>query len=85
GVESFTGVTMHTARWDHEQDLRGKHVAIIGTGASAVQVIPEIEPFVERLTVFQRTPIWCFPKFDVPLSNAAQAMMRLPLGKTLQR
>ncbi|PRC42270.1 monooxygenase, partial [Mycobacterium sp. ITM-2017-0098] len=42
GVESFTGVTMHTARWDHEQDLRGKHVAIIGTGASAVQVIPEI-------------------------------------------
>ncbi|PRC48057.1 monooxygenase, partial [Mycobacterium sp. ITM-2017-0098] len=42
-------------------------------------------PFVERLTVFQRTPIWCFPKFDVPLSNAAQAMMRLPLGKTLQR
>ena len=54
---------MHTARWDHSQDLTGKRVAIIGTGASAVQVIPEIAPIVEHLTVFQRTPIWCFPKF----------------------
>jgi cation diffusion facilitator CzcD-associated flavoprotein CzcO len=85
GVDSFAGVTMHTARWDHDRDLRGARVAIIGTGASAVQVIPEIAPTVERLTVFQRTPIWCFPKFDVPLSKTAQAMMRLPLGKTLQR
>jgi cyclohexanone monooxygenase len=76
---------MHTARWDHTQDLRGKRVAIIGTGASAVQVIPEIAPIVERLTVFQRTPIWCFPKFDVPLSKTAQTMMRLPFGKSLQR
>ena len=62
GVDSFAGLTMHTARWDHTQDLTGKRVAIIGTGASAVQVIPEIAPIVERLTVFQRTPIWCFPK-----------------------
>ena len=64
---------MHTARWDHEQDLTGKRVAIIGTGASAVQVIPEIAPIVEHLTVFQRTPIWCFPKPDVPLPPAAPA------------
>ena len=85
GVDSFAGVTMHTARWDHDQDLRGKRVAIIGTGASAVQVIPEIAPIVERLTVFQRTPIWCFPKLDVPLSKTAQTMMRLPFGKSLQR
>lgn len=85
GVDSFAGVTIHTARWDHDQNLSGKRVAIIGTGASAVQVIPEIAPIVEHLTVFQRTPIWCFPKFDVPLSNAARRMMRLPLGKTLQR
>ena len=85
GVDSFGGVTMHTARWDHDQDLRGKRVAIIGTGASAVQVIPEIAPIVERLTVFQRTPIWCFPKFDVPLSKAAKRVMRLPLGRTVQR
>ena len=78
GVDSFAGVTMHTARWDHQQDLTGKRVAIIGTGASAVQVIPEIAPIVEQLTVFQRTPIWCFPKPDVPLSPMAQRMMRLP-------
>lgn len=85
GVDSFSGVTMHTARWDHDEDLRAKRVAIIGTGASAVQVIPEIAPIVEHLTVFQRTPIWCFPKFDVPLSRTARAAMRLPLGKTVQR
>ncbi|MGB0971665.1 MAG: flavin-containing monooxygenase, partial [Mycobacterium sp.] len=85
GVDSFAGTTVHTARWDHDQELSGKRVAIIGTGASAVQVIPEIAPIVERLTVFQRTPIWCFPKFDVPLSAAARRMMRLPVGRTLQR
>ncbi len=85
GIDSFAGATVHTARWDHDQDLSGKRVAIIGTGASAVQVIPEIAPVVERLTVFQRTPIWCFPKFDVPLSATARRLMRLPLGRTLQR
>ncbi|MGY4651681.1 flavin-containing monooxygenase [Mycobacterium sp. URHB0021] len=85
GVDSFAGLTMHTARWDHDQDLTGKRVAVIGTGASAVQVIPEIAPVVEHLTVFQRTPIWCFPKFDVPLPAAARRAMRLPGGKTVQR
>jgi cation diffusion facilitator CzcD-associated flavoprotein CzcO len=85
GVESFAGVTIHTARWDHGQDLTGKRVAIIGTGASAVQVIPEIAPTVEHLTIFQRTPIWCFPKFDVPLSRAARLAMRVPGGMALQR
>ncbi|MGH3971304.1 MAG: flavin-containing monooxygenase [Mycobacterium sp.] len=85
GVDSFDGITMHTARWDHGQDLTGKRVAIIGTGASAVQVIPEIAPIVKQLTVFQRTPIWCFPKFDVPLPAPARWAMRLPGGKALQR
>jgi cation diffusion facilitator CzcD-associated flavoprotein CzcO len=84
-ADSFGGPTMHTARWDHDQNLTGKRVAIIGTGASAVQVIPEIAPIVKHLTVFQRTPIWCFPKFDVPLSHWTQRMMRLPGGKTVQR
>lgn len=85
GVDSFSGITMHTARWDHQQDLTGKRVGIIGTGASAVQVIPEIAPIVKQLTVFQRTPIWCFPKFDVPLPAPARWAMRLPGGKTVQR
>lgn len=85
GVDSFSGVTMHTARWDHDLDLTGKRVAVIGTGASAVQVIPEIAPIVERLTVFQRTPIWCFPKLDVPLSPMVRRLMRLPGGHIVQR
>src|SRR5215212_5304222 len=52
GVDGFDGITMHTARWDHGHDLTGKRVAVIGTGASAVQVIPALAPKVERLTVF---------------------------------
>jgi cation diffusion facilitator CzcD-associated flavoprotein CzcO len=85
GVDSFAGITMHTARWDHDQDLAGKRVAIIGTGASAVQVIPEIAPIVAQLTVFQRTPIWCFPKLDVPLPAPVRWAMRVPGGNTVQR
>jgi cation diffusion facilitator CzcD-associated flavoprotein CzcO len=85
GVDSFAGETMHTARWDHGQDLAGKRVGIIGTGASAVQVIPEIAPIVRHLTVFQRTPIWCFPKADLALSPTARRAMRLPGGRAVQR
>ena len=66
---------MHTARWDHDHELAGKRVGVIGTGASAVQVVPAIAPEVERLTVFQRTPIWCLPKPD------ARARRRRPLGR----
>jgi cation diffusion facilitator CzcD-associated flavoprotein CzcO len=85
GVEDFGGITIHTARWDHTQDLRGKRVAVIGTGASSVQLIPEIAPIVQQLSVFQRTPIWCFPKFDVPLPAPARWAMRVPGGKAVQR
>jgi cation diffusion facilitator CzcD-associated flavoprotein CzcO len=85
GVDSFGGIVMHTARWDHTQDLTGKRVAVIGTGASAVQLIPEIAPVVKELKVFQRTPIWCFPKFDVPLPKLVHWAMRLPATKALQR
>ncbi|MDQ8036480.1 MAG: NAD(P)/FAD-dependent oxidoreductase, partial [Pedobacter sp.] len=72
GIEDFRGQRMHTARWDHTVDLRGKRVAIIGTGASALQVIPEIAPEVEKLTVFQRTPIWVLPKPDSAMSPLVQ-------------
>ncbi|MCP9272795.1 flavin-containing monooxygenase [Mycolicibacterium arenosum] len=85
GVDSFGGVTMHTARWDHGQDLTGKRVAIIGTGASAVQIVPEIADRVAHLDVYQRTPIWCFPKFDWRLGTLARWAMRMPGGKVLQR
>ncbi|UGT58656.1 NAD(P)/FAD-dependent oxidoreductase [Nocardia asteroides] len=85
GIETFAGTTVHTARWDHSLDLRGKRVAIIGTGASAVQVIPEIAPRVEHLTVFQRTPIWCLPRPDLPVPPPARWALRLPGGRTLTR
>ena len=80
GVGTFGGTTVHTARWDHGLDLAGKRVGIIGTGASAVQVIPEIAPAVEQLTVFQRTPIWCLPKPDAPLPGLARfGLAKIPL------
>lgn len=86
GVESFGGAVMHTARWDREADLRGKRVAIIGTGASAVQIIPSIAPEVEQLTVLQRTPIWCLPKPDARIGPAAQRLLgRVPGAQAAAR
>ncbi len=86
GLDDYTGTVMHTARWDHDVDLRGKRVAIIGTGASAVQVIPSIAPEVEHLTVFQRTPIWCLPKPDAAMAKPVKlALRRLPGAKRVSR
>lgn len=85
GVGDFAGVTMHTARWDHSVDLAGRRVAVIGTGASAVQLIPEIAERVAHLTVFQRTPIWCFPKPDLRLPTAARLALRLPPARAAAR
>jgi cyclohexanone monooxygenase len=76
GVADFAGTTLHTARWDHSADLRGKRVGVIGTGASAVQLIPAIADEVEHLTVFQRTPIWCLPKFDRAIPPAVTRVLR---------
>ncbi|MCX6397419.1 MAG: NAD(P)/FAD-dependent oxidoreductase [Propionibacteriales bacterium] len=79
GLDDFAGVTIHTARWDESVDLRGKRVAIVGTGASAIQIIPTIAEYVDHLTVFQRTPIWCLPKGDVPLPGPLRtALKRVP-------
>ncbi|TEX49364.1 MAG: hypothetical protein B7C55_13065 [Actinomycetales bacterium mxb001] len=64
GAEDFTGTVMHTARWDHDVDLAGKRVAVVGTGASAIQVIPAIAPVVAELLVMQRTPPWVLPRRD---------------------
>ena len=79
GLDSFAGTVMHSARWDHQEDLSGKRVAVVGTGASAVQIIPSIAPEVEHLTVLQRTPIWCLPKLDRKLGRRAQWLLgRVP-------
>lgn len=62
GLETFAGPAFHTARWDHGVDLRGRRVAIVGTGASAVQIVPEIQPVVAHLDLYQRTPAWIIPR-----------------------
>jgi cation diffusion facilitator CzcD-associated flavoprotein CzcO len=86
GLESFQGKTIHTARWDHDYDLAGKRVAVIGTGATAVQLLPEIAPKVQKLEVYQRTPIWVTPKLDGPIPGALQKLFaRVPLAQRLVR
>jgi cation diffusion facilitator CzcD-associated flavoprotein CzcO len=76
GLDGFAGKVMHTARWDHGYDLAGKRVAVIGTGASAIQVVPAIAPVVGRLSVFQRTPAWVVPKLDGAISEPTRARYR---------
>ena len=61
GLKSFTGKVFHSAQWDHDYDLGGRDVAVIGTGASAIQFVPKIQPKVKRLKLFQRTPGWIVP------------------------
>ena len=76
GRDSFEGRLFHSAEWDHGYDLAGKRVAVIGTGASAIQFVPEIAPRVEKLQVFQRTAPWIAPKADGPISKARQSIFR---------
>lgn len=86
GLETFQGKMFHTARWDHDYDLTGKRVAVIGTGASAVQVVPAIAPKVGKLSVFQRTAAWVVPKRDRAFSERAQSRFRkYPLFMRLWR
>lgn len=68
GVERFRGKVFHSTAWDHSYDLRGKTAAVIGNGATGVQIIPEVAEVVDRLDVYQRTPTWVLPKPDKPLS-----------------
>ncbi|MGI8559771.1 MAG: flavin-containing monooxygenase [Solirubrobacteraceae bacterium] len=77
GIEKFAGTSFHSARWDHEKDLSGERVAVIGTGASAIQFVPRIQPRVEKLLVFQRTAPWVMPHTDRPVSAAERALFRL--------
>lgn len=76
GLEDFGGTVLQSAAWDHSVELAGKRAAIIGTGASAVQIIPKIAPKLARLDVYQRTPIWVGPKVDPPTPRAVQWLYR---------
>jgi cation diffusion facilitator CzcD-associated flavoprotein CzcO len=86
GLERFEGASFHSAQWDHEHELDGERVAVIGTGASAIQFVPEIQPRVEQLHVFQRTAPWVVPRPDRPLTRFERAVYRrLPRAQLAMR
>ncbi|WP_072690240.1 flavin-containing monooxygenase [Rhodococcus marinonascens] len=76
GLETFGGTSFHSAKWNHDHNLRGERVAVIGTGASAVQFVPEIESATKHLTVFQRTPAWVIPRLDRELFGLEKYLYR---------
>ena len=86
GMDEFEGVAFHTARWDHSRDLTGQKVAVVGTGASAIQTVPRIQPQVERLTIFQRTAPWVVPHRDRPITEFERRLYRrLPAAQRAVR
>jgi cation diffusion facilitator CzcD-associated flavoprotein CzcO len=76
GIERFEGTAFHSARWNHEHDLEGERVAVVGTGASAIQFVPQIQPRVGRLHLFQRTPAWVTPRFDHEITRTEHRLLR---------
>jgi cation diffusion facilitator CzcD-associated flavoprotein CzcO len=74
GIEDFPGVQFHSARWDHGRSLDGLRVAVVGTGASAIQIVPELQKRAARVYVFQRTPPWVLPKPDRPVAPRTRAL-----------
>ncbi|WP_394431602.1 flavin-containing monooxygenase [Streptomyces sp. SGAir0957] len=86
GLDTFPGKVFHSARWDHGYDLRGKRVAMIGTGASAIQIVPAVQKEVGRLTLFQRTPPWVMPRADRAITKAERWLHRqLPFTTQARR
>jgi cation diffusion facilitator CzcD-associated flavoprotein CzcO len=86
GLERFEGTAFHSATWDHDHDLSGKRVAVIGTGASAIQFVPKIAKKTSQLTVFQRTPPWILPKPDRRFSSWEKRLFaRVPLAQRAYR
>lgn len=86
GLDSYTGHKMHSARWDHDYDMSDKRIAVIGTGASAVQIIPELVEIARTVKVFQRTPGWVLPRPDFGYPGWAKAAFcRLPMSQSAAR
>ena len=86
GVDTYEGKVIHSARWDHDYDFTGKRVAVIGTGASAVQIIPELVKQADFVKVFQRTPGWVLPRLDVAMPAVAQELFaKVPAAQQLAR
>jgi cation diffusion facilitator CzcD-associated flavoprotein CzcO len=76
GLDRFKGPAFHSSAWDHSVDLEGKNVAVIGTGASAIQFVPQIAPRVGKLHLFQRTPPWIIPRLDFAFSEKWKSRLR---------
>ena len=86
GLERFQGKSFHSADWDHDHDLAGERVAVIGTGASAIQFVPQIQPEVGRLHLFQRTPPWIMPRLDHEITDTEHRLLRwIPFAPRLVR
>jgi cation diffusion facilitator CzcD-associated flavoprotein CzcO len=86
GVSSFPGDVLHSAHWDASVSLAGKRVAVVGTGASAIQIVPEVAKVASRLVVVQRTPAWVLPKPDRDIGPLERALYaRLPVAQWLHR
>lgn len=86
GLADFGGTLFHSSRWDHHHALQGRRVAVIGTGASAIQFVPRIQPVVAQLDLYQRTPPWIMPRHDRAVPGWRRALYRaLPVTQHLER
>jgi cation diffusion facilitator CzcD-associated flavoprotein CzcO len=86
GLDAFAGTMFHSSQWDHSCDLRGKRVAVIGTGASAIQFVPCIQPHVAHLDLFQRTPPWVLPRNDAAVPAWRRRLYRTaPIMQRIER
>ncbi|MFI5308430.1 MAG: flavin-containing monooxygenase [Polyangiales bacterium] len=86
GLSRFEGTTFHSAEWRHDHSVEGERVAVVGTGASAIQVVPSIQPKVKKLTLFQRTPAFIVPRMDAPFTQRQRWSFRhMPFTQGLDR
>jgi cation diffusion facilitator CzcD-associated flavoprotein CzcO len=85
GLDSFRGPKFHTARWEHDHDLTGKRVAVVGTGSTAAQVVPSLAAQVGHLSVFQRQPGWIVPRVSEPYGARQRALMEHQLARRFER
>ena len=86
GLDRFAGPAFHTARWRHDVDLTGRRVAVVGTGCSAIQVVPAIQPIVGRLDVYQRSPGWTIPRMDFAYRERTKRLLeRFPVLQRIDR
>ncbi len=85
GIENFEGTSFHSARWNHDHDLTGERVGVIGTGASSIQFVPAIQPDLKQLFLYQRTPPWVIPRWDHKITKAEHALLKIPFAPAIVR